>query len=222
MFGLIIFNVLLLLFAVYVFAILPWRNFCKNAVNTISFHEFVKLYSANKNSWSYSNRSLWNTSLEYNSYYGRLHDARSLKDARGYIAMSFQDFWKLRKFMADIKRREELEEKRIKAERLARAIALEEEINHLTNPETVQNVLNDRGLSELHYAGNFTDLAYAYPSHFSPNDVVSVTSIKDDHVESMKFYVRFVTKDSRYTWIPAECYKSEKDSKTEEVENNAN
>jgi hypothetical protein len=140
-------------------------------------------------------------------------------DARGYIAMNFQDFWKLRKFMADSKRRDELKERQIKAERLTRAMALEEEINHLTNPETVQNALNDRGLSELHYAGNFTDLIYAHSSCFNPNDVVSVTSIKDDHVESMKLYVR--STDSRYTWIPAECYKSEKDSKTEEVNNNA-
>lgn len=219
MLGLIIFIVLLLLIAVFVFAILPWRNFCENTVRTMSFQEFTKLYSSDKNSWSYSSHSLWNTSLEYNSYYGRLYDVRSLNDARGYIAMNFQDFWKLRKFMADDKRREELKEKQIKAERLDRAMALEEEINHLTNPETVQNALNDRGLSELHYAGNFTNLIYAHSSRFNLNDVVSVTRIKDDHVESMKFYVR--SANSFQPWIPAECYKSEKDSKTEEVENNA-
>lgn len=220
MLGLIIFCVLLLAFAVYVFAIRPWQYFCANTVCTMSFQEFTKLYSTNKDSWRYSNRSLWSTSLEYDSYYGRIYDVRSLKDTRGGVAMSFKDFWKLRKFMADDKRREELREKQIKAEKLNRAFALEEEINHLTNPETVQNALNDRGLSELHYAGNFTDLIYACSSHFNPNDVVSVTSIKDDHVESMKFYVR--SNDSRYTWIPAERYKSEKDSKTEEVEDNAN
>lgn len=219
MLGIIIFGVLLLVFTVYVFAILPWRIFCENAVCMMSFQEFTKLYSTTKDSWSYSNRSLWNTSLEYNSYYGIIYDVRSLKDARGYIAMSFQDFLKLRKFMAYSERRDELKEKQIKAERLTRAMTLEEEIAHLINPETVRNAINDRGLSELHYAGNFTDLSYAHPSRFNPNDVISVLCIKDDHVEGIKFYVRSI--DSLCTWIPAECYKPEKDSKTEEVEKNA-